>query len=165
MNFEVIRIEFGKIGTSETDLEQSLRILSTYLLLENGRYDRSTIGNAYRITPAGRYYLRYLAGKFSYLDLVCQDTPVWDVKTFDTIKELIHSTDLEDRFKRVGAFVNHLAEDEKQEHAAILSTPESIPLRGEIMTTLKSDFEGHVRYIRKNRTRLRVEKTPNSAKE
>jgi hypothetical protein len=105
-----------------------------------------------------------LAGKFSYLDLVCQDTPIWDMKTFDTIKELINSTELEDRFKRVAAFVTHLADEEKQEHAAILSTSESIPLRGEIMTTLKSDFEGDVQYIRKNRNRRRVEKTPYSAK-
>jgi hypothetical protein len=165
MNLEVIKSEFGKIGTSETDLEQSVRILSTYLLLENDRYDRSSVGNAYRITPAGRYYLRYLSAKFSYLDLVCQDTPIWDVKTFDVIKELISSTDLEDRFKRVAAFVTHLAEEEKQEHAAILSTSESIPLRVEIMTALKSDFEEDLQYIRRNRNRRRVEKTPYSAKE
>jgi hypothetical protein len=164
-NTQTIKSEFGKIGTSEADLEESLRILSAYLLVENDRYDRSTVGSAYRITWAGRYYLRYLSDKFSYLDLVCQDTPTSDKKVFDVIKELVSSGELENRFTRVRAFVNHLVGEEEREHAAILSTSNSIPLRGRLMPALSAGFESDVRYILSRRSRPPAEKNPYAAKE
>jgi hypothetical protein len=164
-NTQVIKSEFGKIGTSEADLEESLRILAAYLLVENDRYDRSMVGNAYRITWAGRYYLRYLSDKFTYLDLVCQDTPISDPKVFDTIKELVGSGDLEIRFKRVAAFVNYLLGEEEREYAAILSTSNSIPLRCRLVPTLATRFESDMEYIRSRRKRRPLEKTPYSSKE
>jgi len=56
---DIVRKEFLKFGTSDQDITESLRILSAYLLVENDLYERSAAGNAYRITQAGRYYLRY----------------------------------------------------------------------------------------------------------
>lgn len=132
--------------------------MSAYLLVENDRYDRSTVGSAYRITWAGRYYLRYLSDKCSYLDLVCQDTPISDKRVFDVIRELVSSGELENRFTRVRAFVNHLVGEEEREHAAILSTSNSIPLRGRLMPALSTGFESDVRYILSRRSRPPTEK-------
>ena len=113
INTDGMMNEFSRIGTSESDFKESLRLLSTYLLVENDRYDRSTFGSAYRITFAGRYYVRYLCDKFSYLDLVCQDTPIADKKVFEAIKEVVGSSELENRFTRVRAFVEYLVGGER----------------------------------------------------
>jgi hypothetical protein len=162
---DLIKQEFRKIGTSEADITESVRILSAYLLVENDMYDRSKVGNAYRITPAGRYYLRFLCDKFAYLDLVCQDTPIADPSVYEVIKELVSHSDLEDRFRRVRAFVNYLVAEEEREHAAILNTSDSIPIRAKLMPDLKASFEGDERFVRSRRRRSRVvEKTPYTAK-
>lgn len=136
------------------------------MLVENDVYDRNVLGNAYRATAAGRYYLRYLADKFSYLDLVCQDTPISDRGTCDTIKEFVSSRELDDRFARVRAFVNYLDVEEEREHQAILTTSESMPLREQLMKHLKRAFEEDVAFItsRKRRKRPNVETTPYTAK-
>ncbi len=73
--------------------------------------------------------MRYLAGRFSYLDLVFQDTPVSDNSTFEILKRLINSKDLDDRFQRVTAFLLYLHAEEEKEYAAITSMSESLPLR------------------------------------
>lgn len=159
---DIIRQELLKIGTSEADVTESFRILSAHLLVENDVYDRGKVGNAYRITAAGRYYLRFLCDKFAYLDLVCQDTPIADQKAFDLIMELVSSSELEDRFERVRAFVNYLAGEEEREHPAILSTTDSIPLRAKLMPDLRASFEGDERFIRSRRKprSSAIEKTP-----
>ena len=164
INTQTIKSEFGRIGTSEEDLEESLRILSANLLVENDRYDRSTVGSAYRITFAGRYYLRYLSDKFTYLDLACQDTPIADKKAFEIVKEHVGSGELESRFTRVRAFVAYLVGEEEREYAAILSTSQSIPLRRKLMPNLASGFESDVRYVLSRRNRRPIEKTPYEAK-
>lgn len=157
---DLIKKEFGAIGTSEADIAESLRILSTHLLLENDIYEEGKIGNAYRITGAGRYYLRYLARIFSYLDLACQDTPIADAKAFEQIKELIGTRELGDRFVRVRSFMGYLAAEEEREHAAILYTSESIPLRQKMLPGLTDGFEADVTYIRSRRRRGAVAETP-----
>ena len=148
---DLLRSEFGKFGTSNDDIAESLRILASYLLVENDTYERSTVGKAYRITPAGRYYLRYLANRFAYLDLVCQDTPIADRRVFDEIKELISSRELEDRFKRVEAFVGYLTREEEIEHAAILRASDSMPLRGKLMPGLGKAFQEDREFITERR--------------
>lgn len=130
---ESIRSEFGKIGTSETDIAESLRSLGSLALVENDVYDFQNISAAYRITPAGRYYMRYLSGRFSYLDLVLQDTPISDREVFQTIKDLIGKKEMEDRFRRVTEFVLYLTNEEEREYPAIISTSESLPLRRKLM--------------------------------
>ena len=161
---DIVRKEFLKFGTSDQDITESLRILSAYLLVENDLYERSAAGNAYRITQAGRYYL---SNKFSYLDLVCQDTPISDRATYDLIKELVARTELGDRFTRVTAFVRYLVGEEEREHAAILNASDSMPLRGKLMPGLEKGFENDHQYILKQRRRgrkMETEKTPYAPK-
>jgi energy-coupling factor transporter ATP-binding protein EcfA2 len=144
---DIIQREFAKFGTSEVDIPGSLRLLTTYSLVENDIYEPAKVGDAYRITPAGRYYLRYLCRKFSYLDLVCQDTPIGDRAAFDTIRGLIDNAILEERFKRVDAFVSYLCGEEEREHAAILNASDSMPLRSKIMPVVKRGFEQDHEFI------------------
>lgn len=133
--------EFRKIGTSETDIFESLKTLGSLALVENDLYDFQKISAAYRITPAGRYYMRYLAGRFPYLDLVLQDTPISDAATFDFIKTLIHSTEIAQRFERVGAFLQYLNAEEEREYPVITSTSESLPLRKKLIPEKITEFE------------------------
>jgi energy-coupling factor transporter ATP-binding protein EcfA2 len=130
---ETIKSEFEKIGTSEVDIIESLKLLGSYALVENDIYDFKTVSAAYRITPAGRYYLRFLAHSFAYLDLVLQDTPISDSSTFRRIKDIVMSKDIDDRFMRVTAFVEYLKNEEDREYPAIVSTSQSIPLRKQIL--------------------------------
>jgi hypothetical protein len=159
---DVIEFDRKHSGLS-SDIAESLRLMTAHLLLENDIYERAAPGNAYRITPAGRYYLRYLSNKFAYLDLVCQDTPIADRATFDVIKEIVGSHELGDRFKRVDAFVSYLGGEEEREHAAILNASDSMPLRSQIMPALRKAFESDRQYIvqqRRRRGRSEPEKTP-----
>jgi hypothetical protein len=49
---EVITREFERIGTSDVDIGESLKLLAGVLLIENEVYDSQVISQAYRITPA-----------------------------------------------------------------------------------------------------------------
>jgi hypothetical protein len=57
---DVLRKEFSRIGTSDVDFTESLKTLAAYSLIENDIYDSDVISHAYRITIAGRYYMRSL---------------------------------------------------------------------------------------------------------
>ena len=153
---------FLRFGTSDADLNESLRILAAYLLVENDTYESNELGGAYRVTAAGRYFIRILMNKFAYLDLVFQDTPIADRVVFDTVEKLVASRDLDDRFARVAAFVDYMLGEEEREHAAILSTSDSIPLRERIIPELRKAFESDKVFIKKGRKRResKAEKTP-----
>lgn len=92
--------------------------------------------------------MRHLAGRFSYLDLVLQDTPISDHSAFETIKKIIHSTELEDRFQRVAAFLQYLNSEEEREYPVIISTSESLPLRNRLIPDKIREFEEDRAYIR-----------------
>jgi hypothetical protein len=149
VSIEVLQREFTRIGTSETDLQGSLKTLAYFSTIENEVYDSAVMGRAYRVTPAGRYYARDLAARFAYLDLVLQDTPIADPTLFAHILLVIHRTDLEDRLARVASFLQYLREEEAREHTAILHTSDSPPLRRRIGESLLREFEQDRDIIRK----------------
>ena len=68
--------EFSSFECTDADVGESLQMLATYGLVESDTYDSKLIGNVCRITVSGRYYLKNLAEKFQYLDLVLFDTPL-----------------------------------------------------------------------------------------
>jgi GTPase SAR1 family protein len=146
---EIVRQEFGRIGTSEVDLAESLKILSQSVLIENDFYDSRKEGNSYRITPAGRYYVRYLAVRFAYLDLVLQDTPIADKQVVEAIASLIKSRDLRDRFARVDSFLGYLISAEEREYTSIVNTSSSIPLRRRVLFSMVSEYQNEKTYILK----------------
>jgi hypothetical protein len=144
---DVVKQEFVRIGTSEADFIESLKVLASYSLVENDAYDANVISQAYRLTIAGRYYMRYLASKFAYLDLVLHDTPIADQKTLETIYAVVGRVDLEARFTRVRCFLNYLAAEEESEYPAVLATTESIPLRRQLVPLMIQEFEQDREYI------------------
>ena len=137
------------IGTSENDVMESLKLLSTYALVENDIYDARVISDAYRITPAGRYYIRYLALRFSYSDLTLQDTPICDASAFELIKSLASSSDMEDRFIRVRVFLEYLRREEDKEYAVVMRKSDSIPLRNRFVPIYAGGVEADITLIRK----------------
>src|SRR6266404_153834 len=169
MPTETIKNEFAKIGTSELDTVESLKLLGSYALVENDIYDFKLVSSAYRITPAGRYYLRFLTGRFSYLDLVWQDTPISDDSTFRILKKLMPTKDMDERFGRVTLFVQYLINEEEREYPAIMSTSESLPLRKKLTVSVLSELEEDKVFIRegisRRKGRYKGETTPYSSKE
>jgi hypothetical protein len=147
---DVLRHEFLRIGTSETDFTESIKTLAAYSLVENDIYDADTISQAYRITVAGRYYMRYLAAKFGYLDLVLHDTPIADNIVFDKIYHLVGLVELDDRFDRVELFLAYLLTEEEREYAAIVATSESIPLRRRLVPDMLREFREDRAFILAN---------------
>lgn len=71
--------------------------------------------NAVRITPAGLYYLNYLCGQFAYIDLIQQDTPIFDEDIYTILEKYSESTFMDDRFKRCREFLDYLIIQEKNE--------------------------------------------------
>ena len=65
--------------------------------------------------------MRYLAGKFAYLDLVLHDTPIAHNTVVNKIYDLVGKVELDDRFARVDLFLNYLESEEEREYAAILA--------------------------------------------
>jgi KaiC/GvpD/RAD55 family RecA-like ATPase len=145
------------IGASESDVMESLKLLSTYALVENDIYDVRVISDAYRITPAGRYYIRYLALRFAYLDLVLQDTPICEAPVFDRIKELAGHQDMEDRFTRVSLFLDYLQREEDKEYGMVISRSDSIPLRNKFIQGYRGGFMSDVALIRTKLARYKAQ--------
>jgi hypothetical protein len=93
--------------------------------------------------------MRFLALRFSYLDLVLQDTPIADHRVVSTISRLLDRRDLNERFERVEAFLDYLISEEAREYAAIASTSDSIPLRRKLIAEMLPEYHSEKAYIRK----------------
>jgi len=120
------------------------------------------ISKAYRITPAGRYYIRYLTSRFAYIDLVYQDTPIADDSTFEKLKALFKSHELSERFERVRTFLKYLDQQEEDEYSVVISKSESIPLRKRFMPEYTASFESDVKFIGRSRRKIAPAATPYS---
>jgi hypothetical protein len=155
---------FEKIGTSEADLRESLQTMAAYSLVENDIYDSKKVSDAYRITSAGRYYIRYLLPQFSYLDLVLQDTPINDSMKLDAIKEMIYKHDLNDRFSRVRLFLEYLNEQEQKQFPILQAKADSPQMLKLFMPQIILSFESAAKAIKrkvnKRKSTYSGEKTP-----
>lgn len=109
-------------------LKALLRLVARQLVETNTKIiDSITSSTHIRITSSGWYYLKFLVNSFAYLDLVFQDTPVNDLHTvkilFESMKKVNNLGDpeedkisrMEERFSRVGIFLNYLKREENQE--------------------------------------------------
>lgn len=81
------------------------------------------IGTNERVKPtyAGRFYVREIIGRFFYLDLVLQDTPIFLKEHYDKIRAIFPESDfygnrpIEERRKTVEAFMEYLGDRESKE--------------------------------------------------
>lgn len=74
------------------------------------------------ITPIGIHYVRTLANRFYYLDLVLQDTPIFGNKYYEEMVSLFPASDyygnrnLDSRVKVAQKFIEYLESEEIQDH-------------------------------------------------
>ncbi|MEQ9217895.1 MAG: hypothetical protein RLO17_07635 [Cyclobacteriaceae bacterium] len=75
-----------------------------------------------RINSCGIYYLKMLLNSFHYIDLVLQDTPIYDPHYFNLLQEAFaHSNkkgirDLGERIESTQVFMEYLKNQEKEDH-------------------------------------------------
>lgn len=105
------------VGISDEDVIQSLIQMIQKGLIENDLHSSKYFNqaNAIRLTPAGEYYYKILGGRFAYLDIVLQDTPIFDQNSYYYINKKINSTELTDRFFRCEKFIDYLENQEDAE--------------------------------------------------
>ncbi|MFC1785528.1 hypothetical protein ACFL0J_07880 [Candidatus Neomarinimicrobiota bacterium] len=78
------------------------------------------------ISPKGYYYVQTLKNSFHYIDLILQDTPIFNQSSFSKIKKAfpLANSDgkrsLKKRLNNVKAFLNYLKNEEKEESKYII---------------------------------------------
>jgi hypothetical protein len=105
------------------------RLVSRQLVEVNTRSPETIEGASHvRVTSSGWYYSRFLAGLFSYLDLVLQDTPLNDAGVEGVLRDSVFRVDnladreeeklerMQVRFDRVARFLAYLDAEERKEH-------------------------------------------------
>ena len=102
---------------SQQDLTASLVTLVNNALIEDDLRSQKLTerSQAIRITATGRYYSSFLYKVIAYLNLVWQDTPIFDRKSYDKIRPFIDSADIVSSLKRCRAFISYLDMQESEE--------------------------------------------------
>lgn len=138
------------IGTSELDIKNSLESLTLKGLIENDLHSKKYFENvnAVRITPAGDYYMHYLCSVFIYIDLMQQDTPIFDEDTFKQLNSLAESTLLDERIKRCKIFIDYLANQESQELSIVKKISNNDLLTTCFMQSIREKCEINISKIR-----------------
>jgi len=145
-----ILVRFSEVGISKRDCGSSLMSLNANALIENDVRSQQldTAKHAVRITPAGRYYLKFLYKEFSYLDLAMQDTPFFSWDSFKAIEIRCESTDMEKRFERCEVFLNYLEENESEELLTISKLGEEKTWLRTFVPNMRRSFDATRLYIK-----------------
>ena len=108
---------FGRIGMSQQDFTVSLVTLVDNSLVEDDLRSRKLTdsSNAIRISPTGRYYSTFLYKVIGYVDLVWQDTPIFDKRIYDENRTVIDSDGISDSLLRCMNFIEYLEKQESEE--------------------------------------------------
>lgn len=110
--------------------------------------------DAFRITAAGAYYIKYLCNSFAYLDLVFIDTPLLDQAAAKRIAGMAKVGDMAIRFDRVRMFLDYLEEAESRELAA--AAARGGLYREGLIARIREEVEKEIRVIaRKTKTPYR----------
>lgn len=95
-----------------------------------------------KVTYAGAYYLSSLVGRFCYLDLVQQDTPIYQDEHYYSIREIFPEADtygnrlLDKRFEATVRFYGYLKAEETAELRRISPAATEPALRQSILETM-----------------------------
>jgi hypothetical protein len=154
VDVDSIKIEAEKVGCSLLAINYSLSKLSQFKLIEteNGEIAPGE-ANFVKATPTGDYYLHELVKRFSYLDLVWQDTPIADLELVRMLRNGINSTDVEYRLERVELFLDYLAKQEILEFSNNSEYADSALMGTIFMDDIRTGFEKDKKYIVSRRTR------------
>lgn len=126
IEIDIISELFLKAGYSKDVILEEIQILFDYNLISTSEYsediEENTVidgSSSITITPVGVYYLKKLLGKFMYVDLVLQDTPIYSDKFFDELTSVFPDSDehgnrdLRKRKLTTEVFLNYLRDQEK----------------------------------------------------
>ncbi|MEY8759912.1 hypothetical protein [Chryseobacterium tongliaoense] len=123
-----ISAEFLKAGYSIDIVEEEIQELFDYKLVSTSEYSED-IEEDYKIdsnslisiTSVGVYYLKSLINKFHYIDLILEDTPIYDETEFEKLCGSFPDSDeygnrnLEHRKITVSNFIEYLAKEENKD--------------------------------------------------
>ncbi|MEN8929445.1 MAG: hypothetical protein ABF258_05480 [Flavobacteriales bacterium] len=123
-----ITSEFLKAGYTLDIIEEELQELFEYKLISTSEYTEDIeeiteldSSSMVSITSVGLYYLKSLIPRFHYLDLVLQDTPIYNDEHYNELEKVFPDCDeygnrsLTARYSTVQMFLEYLKEEEKQD--------------------------------------------------
>lgn len=129
IQFDGVFRTFEKAGYSEDIIIDELTILLDQKLIETSSLSSDIeegmkVSNkeGVKITQSGIYYIKTLINTFNYLDLVLQDTPIFDQEYFDKLIDGFPSSDekgkrdLRYRIQNVEMFCEYLRSQEIRDH-------------------------------------------------
>ena len=160
---ERIMASFASIVSDESGMRRILGSLLQHRLVEaaNGYRVDGELADSVRITAAGHFYETSLVREFSYLDLVCMDTPIKSEAAFEEIwgtSKTGISQAIPDRMARVDAFLDYLEWDEAREAELVEGSglPSSVILP--ITSVIKRSFAGQKAGIKRGAERAVVKR-------
>ncbi|HEX2898948.1 MAG TPA: hypothetical protein VHS96_04435, partial [Bacteroidia bacterium] len=129
---EEIAIQFAKAGYTTDVIREEIqdlfdsRLISTSEYAEDIEEEPKIINTSLiAITSVGVFYLRSLLGRFHYIDLVLQDTPIYDPTSFEELSRVFPESDengnrrLDGRKSSALAFLKYLSAEEKKDRVFI----------------------------------------------
>jgi hypothetical protein len=124
--FNSFGYRINSINTSLLEL-MKLGLVDTDNLLTDVTWQILPANTNIGITSKGYYYYKQLIGRFHYIDLVLQDTPIFEKEYFDTIKSSFPISDpkgkrlLFDRAQTANSFLEYLSHMEKKQPRQLLT--------------------------------------------
>ncbi|MCK9502275.1 MAG: hypothetical protein M0Q52_10625 [Lascolabacillus sp.] len=99
------------------------------------------------ITAKGLYYIQNIINKFYYIELVLQDTPIFNSEKFEEIRSIFPlcdnrgKRDMSERIKVVEAFINYLFEKEQMQQPIVLKKKYGNIINNILANGLKTDIQ------------------------
>lgn len=161
-----ISVEFLKAGYSTEIIEEEIQELFDYKLISTSEFSEDVeedykidSNSLITITSVGVYYLKSLINKFHYIDLVLEDTPIYDSLSFEKICKTFPDSDeygnrnLEQRKLTVQNFTDYLSEQENKDKKFISNFDDNIimfDINAYLMSNISKDISKIEKAIHRN---------------
>jgi hypothetical protein len=149
--------EFIKAGYTIDIIEEELQELFDYKLISTSEYSEDVeeetkidTNSMISITSTGVYYIKSLIGRFHYIDLILQDTPIYDDEFYKELAKVFPDSEengnrnLNQRKLSVEKFVDYLTSQELSDKKFIENFEDKeimFSVSGKIYNSLKKDME------------------------
>ncbi len=163
----ILTKEFLKAGYSIDVVEEEIQELFDYKLISTSEYSEDIeeefdidSNSMVSITSVGVFYIKSLISRFHYLDLVLQDTPIYDSDFFSSLcnifpdSDINGNRDLERRKLTVQKFIEYLMRQEIKDKKFISNFSDKIimfDVSDYLIKGLNQDYNRIDKVIEKNR--------------